>query len=129
MYSDQIPKKIALVNELRKKKNPLLASKDDIPEFLKDAFEASPKELNSRNIYTSRIFMTGYNFKLFDPKWEKLQKYKDKMKTMTEKLRQMSEIVTEPQTWKVTHLTFKETTVSTNFYIYCHCLTYNDIFS
>jgi hypothetical protein len=129
MYSDQIAKKIALVNELRKRKNPLLASKDEIPQFLKDAFEASPRELNSRNVYTSKIFITGYNFRLFDPKWEKLQRYKDKMNAMTEKLRGMSKILPESQTWKVTHITFRETTVSTNFYIYCHCLTYDDIFS
>jgi hypothetical protein len=129
MYSDQIAKKIALVNELRKRKNPLLASKDEIPQFLKDAFEASPREVNSRNVYTSKIFITGYNFRLFDPKWEKLQRYKDKMNAMTEKLRGMSKILPESQTWKVTHITFRETTVSTNFYIYCHCLTYDDIFS
>ena len=122
MYSDQIPKKLALVNEF-------LASKDDIPEFLKNAFDASPKELNSKSLYTSKIFITGFTFSLFDPKWEKLQRYKDKMNAMTEKLRGMSKILPESQTWKVTHLTFKETTVSTNFYIYCHCLTYDDIFS
>jgi uncharacterized coiled-coil protein SlyX len=129
MYSNQIAKKLALVNELRKKKNALLASKDDIPIFLKNAFEASPKELNSKSVYTSKIFITRYNFRLFDPKWEKLQRYKDKMNAMTEKLREMSKILPESQTWKVTHLTFRETTVSTNFYIYCHCLTYDDIFS
>jgi uncharacterized coiled-coil protein SlyX len=125
MFSDQITKKLNLVNELRKRRNPLVASKDDIPEFLKKAFEASPKELNSKNIYTSKIFITGFNFSLFDPNWKKLQRYKDKMNAMTQKLREMSKIVPESQTWKVTHLTFRETTVSTNFYIYCHCLTYD----
>jgi hypothetical protein len=115
MLSDQIPKKLALINELRKRKNPLLASKDNIPQFLKDAFQASPKELNSKNVYISRIFMTGYTFKVFDPNWQKLQKYKDKMNAMTEKLRGMSTIVPQSLDWKVTHLTFRETTVSTNF--------------
>jgi hypothetical protein len=128
MSSDQIPKKLALVNELRKKRNALLPSKHAIPEFLKNAFDASPKELNSKDIYTTKIFMTGFTYKLFDPEWEKLQKYKDKMNAMTEKLRGMSNIQPESQTWKVIHFTFRETTVSTNFYIYCYCLTYDDIF-
>jgi hypothetical protein len=56
MQSDQITKKLAQVNELRKKRNPLLASKDDLPKFLKDAFRESPQELNSKNISVSKIY-------------------------------------------------------------------------
>jgi hypothetical protein len=112
MQSDQITKKLAQVNELRKKRNPLLASKDDLPKFLKDAFRESPQELNSKNISVSKIFMTGYDFQLFNPKWPKLQRYREKMKAMIEKLHTIDTIQPGTVTCRVTHLTFRETTVS-----------------
>jgi succinylglutamate desuccinylase len=82
-----------------------------------------------QSIKQQEYFITGYDFQLFNPKWQKLQRYKEKIKAMTEKLHTMETIQPGCVAWRVTHVTFRQITRSTNFCIYCHWLTYDDIFS
>jgi hypothetical protein len=72
----------------------------------------SHQELNRKNISVSKILMTGYDFQLFHPKWPKLQRYREKMKAMTERLHTIDTIQPGTIVWRFTHLTFRETTVS-----------------
>jgi hypothetical protein len=39
------------VNELRKNRNPLPASKDDLPKFLKDAFSRKPPRIEQKEYF------------------------------------------------------------------------------